>query len=157
MGKPAANAPPADLYEADFFLWSRRQADLLRRRRWSDLDLANLAEEVESVGRSEKQEIRNRLTVLLLYLLKWEHQPDRRKYGWRATIIEQRIAVESVVEDSPSLRGWPAEALPRAYAIARAKAVAETNLPEVAFPAECPYAIDAILDMAYWPGPVQSD
>src|SRR2546428_13059372 len=104
MSDTKTKAPPNTLYETDFFAWTQEQARLLRERRWDDLDLENLVDEVESVGGSERREIRNRLTVLLGHLLKWKYQPGHRGPSWTGTIFEQRGQLADVLRDSPSLR-----------------------------------------------------
>lgn len=107
----------SDLYDDDFVVWSERQAELLRRRaageliNEADIDWLNVAEEIESVGRSEKRGVRSRLAVLLCHLLKWTYQPGHRSSSWSGTIRAQRRDLEAVLEDSPSLRRFAAEAL----------------------------------------------
>ena len=100
MTKAATKPPANELYESDFYAWTQEQAKLLRARRWDDLDLDNLVDEVESVGKSDKREIRNRLEILLAHLLKWKHQPGGRGSSWRSTILEQRRGIAAVIDDS---------------------------------------------------------
>jgi len=138
-------------YDLDFFAWTEEQARLLRAGELVELDALNLAEEIESVGRSDRREIRSRLIVLLAHLLKWHFQPDARSAGWRATIREQRDQIELILEDSPSLRPVVAEALGRAYRRARTAATEETNLPEATFPADCPFTPEQILTEDFLP------
>lgn len=158
MSNPVSVQPgTADLYETDLCLWTERQAALLRAGRWREVDALHLAEEIESVGGSQKSEIRNRLVVLLLHLLKWEFQPEKRKYGWRASIIDQRLQIAGVIEVSPSLRGWPDHVVAATYRQAVVGAASETGLPEKAFPATCPYAISEILDIGFYPGLPEAD
>lgn len=145
--------PPSALYEQDFALWAQAQARALREGRARDLDWDHLAEELESLGGSQKSEIRNRMAVSIAHLLKWHFQPAQRKYGWRVTIIEQRTMIEGVIDMSPSLRGYPTEALAKAYKAGRIRAVLETGLHERDFPAECPYALEDILRDGFYPGP----
>src|SRR5512134_2414110 len=97
---------PAELYEQDFYAWTQEQASKLRSGELVTLDLEHLAEEIESMGRSERRELINRLAVLLAHMLKWQYQPERRGSGksWRATIKEQRRQVQRVLKDSPSLQ-----------------------------------------------------
>lgn len=147
----------SSLYDTDFYEWTQQQARLLRDGRWRELDLDNLVDEVESVGRSSRHEIGSRLAVVLEHLLKWEHQPAKRKYGWRASLREQRAAIELVIGDSPSLQREPARALARAYRLARVRAAADTGLREADFPAECPYTVEQALDWRYLPGPPETD
>ena len=80
-------------YEQDFFAWTSEQARLLREGRAADADLANIAEELETLGRVQRRELVNRLAVLLQHLLKWSYQPDRQGTSWRLTILEQREAI----------------------------------------------------------------
>lgn len=138
-------------YEADYARWCAEQAALLRDGKLEALDRENLAEEVESLGRSDKREIESRLNVLLVHLLKWQHQPDRRTASWKATITEQRWRISRVIEDSPSLGSYPRKVLAGEYAIARSAAATETGLAEDSFPAECPLSITQVLDPAFLP------
>ncbi|GJE60497.1 DUF29 domain-containing protein [Methylobacterium trifolii] len=153
MPKLARMPPPAESpYGTDLYLWAEAQAALLRAGRRQEIDVANLAEEIASVGASQKSEIRSRLAVLIAHLLKWEYQPEKRKYGWRATLMEQRLQIEGLIEVSPSLKPWPEAVLGKAYRLARVRAADDTGLPDGAFPADCPYAIGQILDASYYPG-----
>ena len=138
-------------HDEDFALWSAEQAALLRAGQQDGLDRENLAEEIESLGRSERKEIRKRLRVLLAHLLEWQHQPAKQKGGWASTILVQRRELQRTLAESPSLRAHPSEILDEAYEIARLKAVGETGLPEATFPAACPFTIDEILDPDFLP------
>jgi hypothetical protein len=142
---------PAPSYEGDFFAWTQHQGQRLRETRPSSIDWESVAEEIESLGRSEKGEIESRLNVLLLDLLKWQYQASRRKAGWRATILEQRRRIARRLGDSPSLTGYPAGILAEEYETARLKAAAETRLSERRFPEKCPFTVDQILDPDFWP------
>ena len=142
------NAPA---YEQDFVAWLEDQARRARRGETEGLDLDNIAEELEGMARSDRREIRNRLTVLLLHLLKHEFQPRHRSPGWRATIEEQRQRIAAVIEDSPSLQQFPATILDRCYVDARSQAVLETGLAPAVFPENCPYAVEQVLDPAWLP------
>jgi hypothetical protein len=145
-------------YEADYAQWCAEQGALLREGRLSDLDRENLAEEIESLGRSDKREIRSRLGTLLLHLLKWQFQPEKRKAGWLMTIREQRYQIESLLDESPSLKAYPGQQLGREFRIARLKAADETGLTERDFPVDCPYSTKDILDHNFFPGaPWSSD
>lgn len=137
------NAPA---YEEDFAAWLEDQAGRARRGEIESLDLENIAEELDGMARSDRREIRNRLTVLLVHLLKHKFQPARRSRAWRATIAEQRQRIAAVIEDSPSLGPFPASILDRCYADARTQAALETGLPETTFPEKCPSSIEDILD-----------
>ncbi|RVD57914.1 DUF29 domain-containing protein [Mesorhizobium sp. M2D.F.Ca.ET.185.01.1.1] len=115
-------------YETDYAQWCAEQGALLREGRLADLDRENLAEEIESFGRSDKREIASRLGTLVLHLLKWEFQPEQRKTGWLLTIREQRLRIEGLLDESPSLRKYPAQVLDREFKISRLKALDETGL-----------------------------
>ena len=145
--------PQLTPYEADYAQWCAEQGALLREGRLSDLDRENLAEEIESLGRSDKREIRKRLGILLAHLLKWQFQADKRKAGWLLTIREQRRQIKSLTEESPSLKTLPRKELGRQFELARQDALDETGLPEVIFPQDCPYTIGEVLDSDYFPGP----
>ena len=148
---PSEAKDSATDYEHDYHAWLTRQAALLAERRFAELDLDNLIDEIQALARSEKREIENRLNVLLVHLLKWTHQPAQRSGGWRSTIIEQRARLLKRLQDSPSLRGYPGEVLDEEYAIAREKAAAETGLRATTFPKSCPYTIDQVLDPDFLP------
>lgn len=138
-------------YAADYFAWVQDQVAALKAGEFQQLDLENLAEELGDLGNSTKREISSRLKVLLIHLLKWRFQPARRSTSWKATIVEQRNEILDELAGSPSLKSYPAEILARQYATARLKASAETRLPENVFPQDCPFAIAAILDPAFYP------
>ncbi len=135
-----------DLYETDFYQWTQVQATLLRQGTWSSLDIENLAEEIESLGKQQKQELRNRLGVLIGYLLKWEYQPTRRSKSWVATIDVQRDEIIHILRENPSLKPYLEEAVVRGYRLAIALVIQETPLGKRDLPSEVPYAIAQILD-----------
>ncbi len=89
------------LYQTDFYGWTQEQVTLLKAQEWDRLDTVNLIEEIESLGRKERQELRNRLGVLLGHLLKWQFQPDKRSNSWLGTIREQRVQIRLLLQDSP--------------------------------------------------------
>lgn len=140
-----------NLYETDFYAWANEQAALLRAGKLSAADVENIAEEIESMGRTEKRELVSRLTVLLLHLLKWRFQPVRRGNSWRTTIRIQRLDLSRHLKDNPSLKAKIPEAVADAYITALIQAADETGLPEATFPAECPWSYDQIIDAAFWP------
>ena len=149
---PKDTMPTPSLYEADFYAWTQEQASLLRKHRWSQLDLLNLIEEIESLGKQQRQELRNRLSVLIGHLLKWEHQPQRRSRSWLATIRVQRRDSLRLLKDNPSLKPYLEDVLLEAYENGRDLAMGETDLPEQTFPPECPYSLTEILDNSFYPG-----
>ncbi|MEE3719369.1 DUF29 domain-containing protein [Tumidithrix elongata RA019] len=136
----------ANLYEQDFYAWTQDQAELLRLGKWQALDIENLAEEIESLGKQQKQELRNRLGILIGHFLKWEFQSELRSKSWKATIREQRKQVQLNLKDNPSLKSYLEEAIGEAYELALALVVRETPLDYKDLPSECPYAIAQILD-----------
>ena len=138
-------------YDDDFFAWTQEQARLLRAGELADVDTVNLAEEIESVGRSDRREIRNRLIVLLSHLLKWQFQQRRRGASWSDTIWEQRLQIESVLDDSPSLRPFLTEIIDESYGRARNKADRDTRMQSSAFPSSCPYTPEQILSEEFLP------
>ncbi|AIB14006.1 hypothetical protein ABAZ39_18945 (plasmid) [Azospirillum argentinense] len=147
--------PDTRLYDSDFFAWTQDQASRLRRlaaeRSNVDLDLENLAEEIESMGRSEQQQLESRLTVLLLHLLKWRFQPGLRGNGWRLTIKEQRNRIERHLRKNPSLKAMLDETIVDAYSDALIGAERETGLPETTFPKDCPWSFDQLMDDGFLP------
>ncbi|MBE9168392.1 DUF29 domain-containing protein [Pleurocapsales cyanobacterium LEGE 06147] len=144
--------PASNLYETDFYAWIQEQATLLRGKQWSQLDLPNLIEEIESLGKQQRQELRNRLSVLIGHLLKWEYQPQYRSRSWLGTLRIQRRDTLRLLKDNPSLKSYLDEALQEAYENARDLAMGETNLPEQTFPISCLYTVSQILDDRFYPG-----
>ena len=137
-------------YESDFYAWANEQAALLRAGNLSQADVEHIAEEIESMGRSEKHELINRLSVLLSHLLKWQFQPAFQGRSWLFTIKEQRIQIHDNLLENPSLRASFAESLSKAYKLALLLAEKETgvtSLPEI-----CPYSQEQILDDEFFPG-----
>ena len=141
----------ASLYERDTYAWSIEQAALLRAGRLSEADIENIAEEIESVGRSEKRELESRLRVLLMHLLKWQFQPERRSGSWRATIETQRIDATKLLSENPSLKATLHETTAHAYRLAVIEASAETGLRRSAFPPACPWSFAQYSDADFWP------
>lgn len=140
------------LYERDFYQWAIDSAGALRQKRFDELDIEHIAEELESMGASERRELLNRLDVLLMHLLKWQYQPERRGKSWRLTIIHQRTAIGRLLEQSPSLRrSLDNEAVQSVYRKAVQAAVIETDLERHLFPLDCPYGLEQILDDDYLP------
>lgn len=139
-------------YETDFYAWTQAQATLLRSQQWHQLDLPNLIEEVESLGKQQRQELRNRLSVLIGHLLKWDYQPQHRSRSWLATLRVQRRDTLQLLKDNPSLKPYLEDALAEAYENARDLAMGETDLPEQTFPSSCPYTLTQILDDHFYPG-----
>ena len=142
----------SNLYEMDFYAWTQEQAELLRHQDWQKLDLENLIEEVESLGKQQRQELRNRLSILIGHLLKWEYQRERRSRSWLATIRVQRRDILRLIRDNPSLKPYLLEVLPEAYENGKDLVVMETNLPYKTFPSVCGYMWEDILSDRFYPG-----
>jgi len=138
-------------YEEDFYAWTVEQSRLLRAGEFSAIDAVNIAEEIESMGRSDRRELKSRLVILLMHLLKWRNQPGGRSRSWSATIDEQRLQIEGLLVESPSLQPSVPAMLAEAHAMARAKAIAETGLADETFPEACPYSADEVLSRAFLP------
>lgn len=139
------------LYDTDFYAWANQQAALLRAGRLGEADIANIAEEIESMGRSEKRELISQLAVLLMHLLKWRFQPGMRGKSWRLTIEVQRLEAAEHLADNPSLKSQMNEMLQKAYRRARLEAARETSHDSSTFPASCPWSYDEIIDDTFWP------
>ncbi|MFO7639848.1 MAG: DUF29 domain-containing protein [Candidatus Competibacteraceae bacterium] len=133
------------LYEHDFYAWATRNATLLRAGQLAEIDRMNIAEELESMGRSERRALGSRLAVLLMHLLKWRYQPERRGRSWRATIREQQRQVARLLADNPSLRPELPTLMADAYIDAVLMAIAETGLEETLFPEACPFELEQIM------------
>lgn len=144
--------PDPSLYDQDFYAWANEQAALLRAGKLSAADIQNIAEEIESMGRTEKRELVNRLTVLLLHLLKWQYQPLLQGPSWQVTIRNQRFDITDHLSDNPSLKSLVAESMARAYRKATGEAGLETGLPERTFPTECPWPFGQVMNPDFWPG-----
>lgn len=133
------------LYERDLYAWAMQNAVLLRAGRLGEIDHMNIAEELESMGRSERRALESRLAVLLMHLLKWCYQPERRGRSWQATIREQQRQVARLLADNPSLRPELPKLVADAYIDAVLLAIAETGLDEATFPVTCPFALEQIM------------
>ena len=141
----------ASLYECDFYAWANEQAALLRAGNLSSADIEHIAEEIESMGKTEKRELVNRLAVLLKHLLKWQFQPERRGSSWQATIRVQRRDLRVHIKDNPSLKATLPDAIEQAYGNALIEAADETGLPESDLPENAPWTFEMILDEQFWP------
>lgn len=146
----------AQLYETDFVAWTEETVQLIRAREFGQVDWDAVVEEIESLGRSERRELKSRLEVLLQHLLKWQYQSNLRSGSWRNTIDEQRNRIEDLLQESPSLKSYPEEVLAECYKRGRKAARNETELSLNTFPAECPYTITQILDTEFLPEAVNS-
>jgi hypothetical protein len=125
------------LYTNDFHAWTQEQVNLLTTQQWDTLDTVNLIEELETLGRKERQELRNRLALLLGHLLKWQFQ--------------QRIQIKLLLQDSPSLKPYLEEVFLTAYELGLALAMRETQLGQQIFPEICPYTCEQTLNSEFLP------
>jgi hypothetical protein len=138
-------------YEADFYRWTQAQAAHLRAKEWPALDVDNLAEEIESLGASDRRALRSHLMRLSRHLLKWRYRPQRRGESWQQSIDHARLQIELLLEDSPSLRASLPEALAWAYPRGRKGAAKETGLPLATIPEVCPWALEQLQDDDFLP------
>lgn len=138
-------------YSTDFNLWIDQTAQLLREQRWQEVDLEHLIEEIEDLGKSERREIASQLTRVLLHLLKWEYQPQRRSDSWLDSITDARTQIEIALEDSPSLKDYPIQTLQASYQRARRQAAKQTGRQIFVFPEKCPYTLELVLDEGWLP------
>lgn len=128
-------------YEKDFYRWTRTQASLLKKQDFKELDVENLIEEIESLGKSDKRALKNHLINLLMHLLKKEYQSSRRSRSWDKSIENARIHIHLLLEDSPSLKQELKKEYVSSYAYACKKAAAETGMDVSQFPATCPWKL----------------
>jgi hypothetical protein len=128
------------LYDQDFYAWTQYQIELLQAGQWDKLDLENLIEELDALGKQQRQELRNRLGILLGHLLKWDYQPEGRCKSWAATIREQRRRILEHLADHPSLKPYLPEAIARGYADGLALVDQETPLNINQLPQTCPFS-----------------
>lgn len=138
-------------YGSDLYGWSLEQASLLRAGRLSEADIENIAEEIEGMGKSQKSELVNRVTVILAHLPKWQVQPNRRGNSWRLTLAEQRERVVDHLADNLSLSHVLPEVMEKAFRYGGKKALAETGFPETVFPAACVWSSEQVLSADFLP------
>lgn len=138
-------------YEQDFYGWTVEQVALLQNKQFDQIDLEHIIEEIESMGKAERNQLRNRLTVLLMHLLKWQYEPSHRCTSWVQTIREQRRAIPRLIKENPSLKSSLADLLLDAYSNAVEDAADETNLPISLFPTDCPWSYTQFMDKEFFP------
>ena len=151
MGKVSPLADPERLYERDFYAWTVEQAVALRSRQLRRVDVEHVAEEVEDMGKSQRRGVKSALTVVLIHLLKYRFQPERRTNGWRATLREHRRHVRDDLADSPSLRPYTERIFAECYRDAREAAADESGLPVSTFPPVCPFTPEQAFDSGFLP------
>jgi len=138
-------------YQQDFYSWICRNIKLLRDGRLSEIDVENIAEELDGMSKSQQRELISRLKILFAHLLKWQFQPDRRSNSWKGTILEQRSQIRQLLKISPSLKYQMDEKIADAYTDAVEYAALETGIPQSDFPQICPYFFEQALDKNFYP------
>lgn len=128
------------LYDQDFYAWTQRQIGLLKTQQWEQVDVDNLIEEIDSLGKQERRELCNRLGILLGHLLKWHYQPEARSKSWFYTIKEQRIRIIRHLKDNPSLKPYLDEAIIIGYEDGLLLFGKETPLDPKQLPQSCPFS-----------------
>ncbi len=141
----------SNLYEKDYYLWLTNTANLLRAENLAELDLLHLIEEIEDMGKRERRSLYSNLKILLMHLLKYRYQPEKRSHSWRYTIEEHRQRIAEAFSDSPSLQGYLLEVFDKCYQDAKKLAAKETGLAKEAFPTESPFTTEETLDPDYLP------
>jgi hypothetical protein len=137
----------------DLYLWALRQSELLRAGRLSEIDPVAIAEEIDDVGEEEYYRLESALRVVMLHLLKWDHQSDRRSRSWALSVLEHRRRVHRQLRRSPGLKSQLDEALESAYEDARLEASSETGLPLKIFPLKLPFDYSEVMERPVaWPG-----
>jgi hypothetical protein len=147
----ARPAPALSLYGTDYVSWLEATAAALKRQDYGSIDWGNVIEEIEDMGRRERQSLKSNLVVLLLHLLKWQSQPHQQSNSWKASIVEHRQRLQDSLEESPSLKPYLKTILLRAYGNAVERAAAETGLAEATFPQACPYTISQMMAKDFLP------
>lgn len=148
--KPNAleNSP---LYDQDYYLWIQQTIESLQQQKFNELDLANLIEEIEDMGKSEKKAITSNLRILLMHLLKYRYQPTKQTNSWLFTIREHRKRLQESFKTSPSLKRYYSEVFAESYQDARELAADETGLSINTFPEISPFTPEDTLNPNYLP------
>ena len=133
-------------YDRDLYSWAVQQAALLRAGRLIEADAGNIAEELDDVGSEQYNKLESALRIILLHLVKWDHQPARRSRSWWASITLGRNQVRRVLRKNPGLKRRLDEAITAAYEDARVQAAAQTRLGPRTFPARCPFSRQQLME-----------
>ena len=149
MGKELRRSPA---YDEDFHQWAYDQAALLRSGRVRDADLAHIAEELETLGRSEAHALRSHLKQIICHLLKLAHQPERATKSWTNTIARARQDVEILLDENPSLRARLPNIFEKACQDGRALAILETGLSDAVFPRIREFTLEEVRRSTFLPG-----
>lgn len=151
LGNTPASIDLSTNYTNDWWAWLRAQAGHLRARRFDDIDYDNLAEELEGLGRSDKRALTSHLRNLLVHLLKWRFQPEKRTPSWKMSIQNARDEIEEALAESPSFEPALDELAVKQYPKAREDAADEMDVDADALPQVCPFELDQILDRKFFP------
>lgn len=145
------NSLPSQLYDTDYLQWLETTIEQLQQQHYGAVDWQNLIEELADMGRSERRALESNLVILLLHLLKWQFQPQRRGGSWRGSIVEHRRRIRRALQESPSLKPHLEDVFAEAYRDAVEQALAETGLAPEMFPTDCPYSIAETLESSFLP------
>ncbi len=137
--------PNYPAYDEDFAAWLAAQATLLREQQFDQLDIQNLAEEVESVGRSEFRAFTSAIELVIFHMMKWDYQPEKQGRSWRKSINDQRKGIRKLLNDNPSFKSRIGEAIESAYDGIPDDIEEETTIPAHRLPQTCPYGWDEIM------------
>ncbi|MBI3248468.1 MAG: DUF29 domain-containing protein [Deltaproteobacteria bacterium] len=151
MSAAIASQPPLTCsYDEDFYAWAFTTAALLRQRRFADIDIEHLAEEIEDMGKRDRRALESHIHNILLHLLKWRYQSEKRTTSWRQSIRNGRIEMQKLLRDSPSLAGQVAQILEDEYPAARDDVIDETGLSNDTIPPQCPFTSEQVLNAKFW-------
>ena len=149
---PITSSPDAlNLYDRDFALWIAKTRQNLEQRNFEQLDIENLLSEIEDMGKSQKHALESNLAIILLHLLKWQYQPEKRSNSWKLTLREHRQRIQKILRDSPSLKVYYLKVLAECYQDGRELAADETGLDLTTFPVDLPFNPENILDPQFLP------
>ena len=140
-----------NLYETDFYSWSLQQAKLLKEGRMKELDMENLIEEVEDMGKGRRNALKSQLIRLLQHLLKWQYQPTHQGSSWESTIINARNEINILIDENPGLKNELDTHFEKAWEYAIKSAIRETKLSKDIFPKNNPWTFEQIIDDDFWP------
>jgi uncharacterized protein DUF29 len=143
--------PTPGLYDEDFYAWIIATVELLREGRFTEIDIAHLVEELEDMGKRERRALESHIRNVLLHLLKWRAQPEKRGASWRQSIRNGRIEIQKLLRDSPSLAAQIPQMLNDESPAVRADAIDETGMSEDLFSKRRPFTVEQVLDAEFWP------
>jgi hypothetical protein len=145
------HAVDEQIYGGDFYDWTIQTSRLLRAGRISEVDLEQIAEEIEDMGKSDRRALASHLKILMVHLLKWRYQPTHRGISWKLSITNARDEIQDLLKESPSLKSKVEQLMAERYGAASKRASLETGLAQDSFPETCPFSVESLLDDEYWP------